>query len=143
MTTKEMKSLDFGNGVVYELVDAVARSNVSNKADASVVTTQTVNTLSSGTINLVEDVAIYKHTPATATTYSFNTSNLSLASNEAYTFELYISMSSSVYTLTFPSTLTWQGGEAPDLSEAGMYFFAFRTLDGGSHWIGNLQGVWS
>jgi hypothetical protein len=48
----------------------------------------------------------------------------------------------SVYTLTFPNSLTWQNGSAPDMSAIGTYFFAFRTVDGGSTWVGNLQGVW-
>ena len=84
---------------------------------------------------------MYKHTPSAATTYTFNTSNLSISSSVAYTFELYVNMS-TVYTLTFPSSLTWQDGETPDMSSTGTYFFAFRTIDGGSTWKGNLQGVW-
>ena len=51
-------------------------------------------------------------------------------------------MRSQVYSIVLPSTVSWQNGEMPDLSLTGLYFFVFRTLDGGQTWIGNLQGVW-
>ena len=102
---------------------------------------QAITTLSSGTVALSENCTIYKYTPSGATTFTFNTSNLNISSAVAYTFELYVIMN-NVYTLTFPGTLTWQGGSAPDMSSAGKYYFAFRTVDGGSTWVGNLQGTW-
>ena len=57
------------------------------------------------------------------------------------TFELIIVMR-TVQSLTFPSEVVWLDANAPDLSETGVYFLAFRTLDNGNHWAGNLQGKW-
>ena len=53
-------------------------------------------------------------------------------------------MLSSAYTLDFATSVNvvWQDGETPDLSSTGIYFFAFRTIDGGTTWCGNLQGRW-
>ena len=116
-------------------------SAISNKADSSIITTQSITTLNSGTINLTHNTVIYKHTPSANTTYTFNKTNLTISSSLAYTFELYIVMS-TLKTLTFPASLVWQGGTTPDMSKTGTYFFAFRTVDGGTTWLGNLQGVW-
>lgn len=110
-----------------------------NKLD-KVSTLQNIEILSSGTITL-SNKSIYKHTTSAATTFTFSTTNLGLTSNSAYTFELVITMS-SVVALTFPASVTWQDDEEPDLSNTGTYFFAFRTIDGGSTWKGSLQGVW-
>lgn len=116
-------------------------NSIINLVESKVIN-QPIQTLSNGTISLVNKQTIYKITPSAATTFSFSTSNLSLSSSKAYTFELCVVMS-SVYSLTFPSSVTWQDGETPDLSEAGIYFLVFRTIDGGTNWLGNLQGRWS
>lgn len=116
-----------------------ALNNNWDKID-KVGTLQNIEILSSGTINL-SNKSIYAHTASAATTYTFSTTNLGLTSNSAYTFELVIIMSSAV-ALTFPASVTWQDDEEPDLSNTGTYFFAFRTIDGGSTWKGSLQGVW-
>jgi len=130
-----------GTAPVNGTAVASALSNLSF-APISSITTQDITTLNSGTIALTSGVAIYKHTPSAATTYSFSTSNLSLTSSVAYTFELLVIMTSTAYTLTFPASLTWQDGSAPDLSATGTYYFAFRTVNAGTNWIGNLQGKW-
>lgn len=116
-------------------------SSLSNKADKSVETTQNIETLSSGTITLAHDKSIYKITPSAATTFTFTTTGLSLTSSISYTFELCVNMSTA-YTLTFPASVTWQDGTAPDLSATGVYFLVFRTIDSGTTWYGNLQGKW-
>lgn len=95
----------------------------------------------SSAITLQKDKVIYKYTPSGTTTFSFSTTNLALINNtEAYTFELLVPMS-TVYTLSF-SNVSWQNNETPDMSDTGTYWFAFRTTNAGSSWIGNLQGRW-
>ena len=116
-------------------------NTIINLAESKVIN-QPIQVLSNGTIALENKQTIYKITPSAATTFTFNASSLSLSSSKAYTFELCVVMS-TVYSLTFPSSLVWQDGEAPDLSEAGTYFLAFRTIDGGTTWLGNLQGKWN
>lgn len=89
--------------------------------------------------------SIYKITIASNTTFVFP-SNLVLPVRDvnfgSVTFELYIDMSSTVYSLTFPSSVSWQDGQTPDLSTTGKYFLVFRTFDNGTTWFGNLQGKW-
>ena len=108
---------------------------------AGIQTLQNIqNNGASGALSLSDKYSLYKVTPTGATTISFGGS-VSATSSIAYTFELCIDMSSSAKAITWPS-VTWQGNEAPDLSEAGVYFFAFRTINGGTTWYGNLQGKW-
>lgn len=115
-------------------------AEINSKASKAVETTQNVQT-TTGTIALESDKSIYSITPSENTTFTFDTTNLSISSAVAYTFELYVNMSTA-YSLTFPASVTWQDGTAPDLSSTGTYFLVFRTIDGGTTWLGNLQGVW-
>ena len=116
-------------------------SAISGKADKSIETTQNIQT-TTGTISLASNKSIYSITPSANTTFTFDTTNLSISSTVAYTFELYVNMSSTAYSLTFPASVTWQDNETPDLSATGKYFLVFRTIDGGTTWLGNLQGAW-
>jgi hypothetical protein len=96
----------------------------------------------SQTITLTNDAVIYKLTPTgNISSMSFSLSSTGASSALAYTFELCLVMS-TVRTIVWPTNLTWQDGELPDLSSTGTYFFAFRTIDGGSTWLGNSQGKW-
>lgn len=106
-------------------------------------TIQEITTLSAGVsvnVALDDNKSIFKITPNQATTFTF-TNSTTASLSKTYTFELYIDMP-TVYALTFPSSVTWQDNELPSLEETGTYFLAFRTVDGGSNWIGNLQGRW-
>lgn len=103
---------------------------------------QPLTMLSNGTIALENKPTIYKITPLANTTFTFSTTNLTLANTKSYTFELCVDMSTA-YSLTFPASVAWQDGETPDLSEAGTYFLVFRSIDGGTTWLGNLQGKWN
>lgn len=110
-------------------------------ANASgVQTIQGIATLSSGAITLTDANSLYVIQPSSATTFTFSNSTTA-SSTKAYTFELCIKMT-TVYAISWPSSVTWQDGEIPDLSSTGTYFLAFRTIDGGSTWLGNLQGKW-
>jgi hypothetical protein len=115
--------------------------DITNKADTSIQTIQDIVTLSSGAITLNSAKSIYSLTPSSATTFSFTIPSGTIGTNQALTFELYINMQTA-YSLTFPSSVSWQDGQAPDLSATGKYFLVFRTMDNGSTWLGNLQGVW-
>ena len=124
-------------------LDSIGEARFTNLQNAigSVETTQNITTLSDGTITLANNSSIYKITPAGATTFTFSTVGLNLTSAISYTFELCVNMTTA-YALTFPNSVTWQDGTAPDLSNTGLYFLVFRTIDAGTTWIGNLQGVW-
>jgi hypothetical protein len=111
------------------------------KANTNIQTLQDVQTLSSGAITLNSSKSIYSLTPSSAVTFSFTVPSGTIGANQALTFELYINMQTA-YSLTFPASVSWQDGETPDLSATGKYFLVFRTMDNGTTWLGNLQGVW-
>lgn len=119
-----------------------SHQDISGKADKSVETIQNIVTVTGGTVNLVSDKVLYSSTPTGSTTYTFTLPSGTVTGTQAFTFELYVNMSTTAYSLTFPNSVTWQGGTAPDMSSTGKYFLAFRTMDGGTTWLGNLQGVW-
>jgi hypothetical protein len=98
---------------------------------------------SSFTLNLSGDITIYKTALTAATTISSFVLPTTPSGSDVATFELAVTMPSTVYTLNFP-TVSWLGGSAPDMSTSSCtYLFAFRTMDAGSTWIGNLQGTWA
>lgn len=111
-----------------------------NELSNNILTSLDIIDCNSSDIPLQRSKALYRYTPTGTTTFSFNTSNLNLQLNEAYTFELLVPMS-TVRTLSF-TNVTWNLNEIPDLSSPGTYYFAFRTINQGSSWIGNLQGRW-
>lgn len=100
-----------------------------------------INTLSNGTISLSYSKPLHKRVVSANTTFTFSTTNLTLSSSVAYTFELVVTMSTA-YSLTFPNSVSWQDGETPDMSATGTYYFAFRTIDAGTTWHGSLEGKW-
>lgn len=93
-----------------------------------------------GTINLTDDCSIYLSSPTGNITYTFNTSGLTFLSSRIVTFELLITLPSTSITCTFP-TIKWLDGNEPTLTAGALNLLAFRTIDGGTTWIGNLQGV--
>ena len=139
-------SADVTAALGYTPISAVTSNMITSAlgftpANASgVQTVQDMTTLSSGTITLTDANSLYVRQPSAATTVTFSNST-SASSTKAYTFELCIKMT-TVYAISWPSSVTWQDGEIPDLSSTGTYFLAFRTIDGGSTWLGNLQGKW-
>ena len=80
---------------------------------------------------------VFVHTPSGNRTYSITNA----VNGQAHSFTLIINMGSTVRTLTFPSSIKWQGGEIPDLSTASKtYVLTFMTIDGGTTWLGMFGG---
>lgn len=91
---------------------------------------------SGGSINLSLG-NVFVHTPSGNRTYSISNA----VSGQAHSFTLIINMGSTVRTLTFPSSVKWQGGEIPDMSETNKtYVLTFVSVDGGSNWLGMFGG---
>lgn len=162
-SASELNILDGATLTTTELnyVDGVTsaiQTQLNNKASNEVQTIQTVTTVpatgtDAGVVPLSLTSSMYKLTPSSNPTISFNRANIknTISSDNIYTFELCIDTTSAARTITFgnsttgdkQTTITWQDGEAPDLSEAGVYFLAFRNIAGSSTWLGNLQGKWN
>ncbi len=80
---------------------------------------------------------VFVHTPSGNRTYSITNA----VSGQAHSFTLIINMGSTVRTLTFPSSVKWQGGEIPDLTTANKtYVLTFLTINGGTTWLGMFGG---
>lgn len=113
----------------------------SNKADK--LYQQVISIPNSNIITLREDAVIYTKDVSSNTTFVFDTSNLT-KQTDFITFELRVNMTTAS-SITFPSNVVWANGEAPDLSQTGHYFFAFRTFPssfGLDYWFASLQGKW-
>ena len=98
--------------------------------------TEKLTTLASGAIDLTTG-NVFTHTLSGNTTYSITNA----VSGVAHSFTLIITQTSTVSTLTFPTSVKWQGGEIPDMSTASKtYVLTFMTVDGGTTWLGMFGG---
>jgi hypothetical protein len=89
------------------------------------------------TCNL-EDGNIHTITLNAATTFAFSNPP---ASGKAGSLTLIINQGTTAYAVTWPSSVDWSGGSAPDLSTVSTdYVLTFLTLDGGTTWRGWLSG---
>ena len=97
--------------------------------------------LQSSTVTLLDNVTIYKYTVSANTTFTFSTASL-VRTDGALTFELYIVMPSTVYTITFPNNVSWLNGDVPSMSTPSRTdMIVFRSLDGGTTWLGSKEGA--
>ena len=82
---------------------------------------------------------VFQHTPYRDIAYTIT--NTDPLSGRAHSFTLIVNMGSTVRTLTFPSSVKWQGREIPDLTTASKtYVLTFMTVDGGTNWLGMFGG---
>ena len=42
------------------------------------------------------------------------------------------------YAVTWPNSVSWNGGNEPELAEEGVNILTFTTLDGGTHWYAGM-----
>ena len=103
---------------------------------------QTLSVMSGVSVDLNDNISIYRKETAQNITLTFNGNALTKKQN-VITFELYLILTADGLTITCPSTVIWLSGEAPDTSKTQKYLFAFRSFDSGATWIGNLQGVYA
>lgn len=135
--TSEVKGYFNGTwqDVSYECVDTIDDTATVETIPSTKAVKDYVDSLSTGPAmkneataeNIVfkKDISIYKIELTTATTFTFDWSQLD--SEICYTFELWVSMSTPV-TLTFPSDVAWLNDEVPDMSEASTYCIVVRKL---------------
>lgn len=72
------------------------------------------------------------------TTFTFSYAGVNLTTNDAYGFTLKIT-AGGTHTLTWPGTVDWPDGIAPDAPASGETdIYVFYTVDGGSNWYGAL-----
>lgn len=103
---------------------------------------QKQQTATTNTIVLKDNIVSYNKTITANATLSFDISNLSQASTDIITFELKLTMGSTLRTVNF-SNVTWLNGNTPSMPSTNKnYLFVFRSYDGGTSWVGNIQGYY-
>jgi len=74
-----------------------------------------------------------------ATTFAFSSPP---GSGTAFSFTLFLTQHSSAVAITWPNTVDWAGGSAPDAAGANeLQAYAFFTRDGGTTYYGFLGGT--
>ena len=74
-----------------------------------------------------------------ATTFAFSNPP---GSGTAFSFTLFLTQHSSAVAITWPNTVDWAGGSAPDAAGANeLQAYAFFTRDGGTTYYGFLGGT--
>jgi len=61
-------------------------------------------------------------------------------SGDAGSFTLIVTEDASP-SITWPASVDWAGGDAPDLTTSGVDIFTFVTVDGGTTWYGFAAGL--
>lgn len=98
---------------------------------------QRLRTVENGIIKAEDEKIIGWAQAAAETTFSFDMSAVSKnEADDVVTLELYVNMPTPV-TIHWPAGVNWPDNEAPDMSEAGLYLFAFRRIK--SVWEGSLN----
>ena len=97
---------------------------------------ETVGTITTGTIDLSTG-NVFADAPASSPTYVFSNPP---ASGTAYGFTLKVTPSATV-TITWPASVDWPAGTAPDSPASGETdVFVFYTQDGGTTYYGVQSG---
>jgi hypothetical protein len=141
ITTAELNYLDIatlGTSEASKVVTADANGVVI--FDAGVVEDETAitSTSNAATINC-RDGNVFTHVLTENVTYTFSNPP---ASGRAFGFTLKVVQDSTARTITWPTSVDWAGGEAPDAPASNeVNIYAFITHDGGTTWYGFLAGA--
>lgn len=96
---------------------------------------------STGDVELVETSTVYNVKPTSATTITFNTSNLNFIDTKYVTFMLVLDMTDGLQTITWPSNVQW-GNISPTMTANVKYMFSFTKPAGENVWIGSQMFSW-
>jgi len=141
VTTAELNRNDItllGTSEASKVVTADANGVVI--FDAGVVEDETAitSTSNAATINC-RDGNVFTHELTENVTYTFSNPP---ASGRAFGFTLKIVQDSTARTITWPASVDWAGGSAPDAPASNeVNIYAFITHDGGTTWYGFLAGA--
>jgi len=97
---------------------------------------ETVGDICTGTLDLSSG-NVFSDAPSANVTYVFSNPP---ATGSAYGFTLKVTPSATV-TITWPASVDWAGGTAPDAPASGATnVYSFYTQDGGTTYYGFLAG---
>jgi len=142
-STAEINYLDvttLGTSQASKVVTADANGNIKLQEEVQAVCyLETAVSIPSTTIDCDEGNLFYK-TISANTTFTFDYSGVNLTTDDAYAFTLILTVSGT-RTVTWPASVDWAGGSAPDAPASGETdVYVFITRDGGTTWYGFRAG---
>lgn len=144
-TTAELNYLDIttlGTSQASKAVTADSNGNI-NLAEEVQATAyiETVVALSGTTPTVdCDEGNSFTLTTSGNTTFTFDYSGVNLTTNDSYGFTLKVT-AGGTHNLTWPASVDWAGGTAPDAPASGETdVFVFYTVDGGTNWYGFQAG---
>lgn len=145
ITTSELNYLDIttlGTSEAGKAVTADANGNVILAEEVQATAyIETVVALSGTTPTVdCDEGNSFTLTTSGNTTFTFDYSGINLTTNDSYGFTLKAT-AGGTHTLTWPASVEWPGGTAPDAPASGETdVFVFYTNDGGTNWYGFQSG---
>ena len=143
-TTAELNYNDIttlGTSQASKVVTADANGVVTFDSGITEEFTAVTSSGNSATVNS-RDGTVFSHTLTENTTFTFSNP---ASSGKASGFSLKIvqDASGSGFTVTWPSSVDWSGGNAPSLTDTASAVdqFVFYTHDGGVTWYGFVAGA--
>lgn len=142
-TTSKLNYVDvttLGTSEASKAVTADANGNVIFAEELQATCyLETAVSVASTTIDCDEGNLFYK-TISANTTFTFDYSGVNLTTDDAYAFTLILTVSGT-RTVTWPASVDWAGGSAPDAPASGETdVLVFVTRDGGTTWYGFQAG---
>src|SRR6056297_1504910 len=131
-----------GTSEASKVVTADANGNVKLQEEIQAVAyLETVVALSGTTPTVDCDEAnTFTLTTSGNTTFTFDYSGVNLTTDDSYGFTLKVT-AGGTHTLSWPASVDWPGGSAPDAPASGETdVFVFFTTDGGTTWYGFQAG---
>jgi len=136
------KGNDGGSAITALTLDMSAAGAATFNSSIKPLTYQETYVASSAastvTLNLATGTS-FSLTMDQATTFAFSNPP---GSGTAFSFTLFLTQHSTAVTITWPNTVDWAGGSAPDAAAANaVQAYAFFTRDGGTTYYGFLGGT--
>lgn len=145
VTTAEINYNDIstlGTSEASKVVTADANGNVKLQEELQVTSYLETVVALSGTTPTVDcdEGNSFTLTTSGNTTFTFDYAGVDLTTDDSYGFTLRVT-AGGTHTLTWPASVDWPGGTAPDAPASGETdVFVFYTTDGGTNWYGFQAG---
>jgi len=145
VTTAEINYNDIaalGTSEASKVVTADANGNIKLSEEVQATAyLETVVALSGTSVTVDCDEAnTFTLTTSGNTTFTFDYSGVNLTTDDSYGFTLKVT-AGGTHTLTWPASVDWPGGSAPDApADTETDVFVFFTTDGGTNWYGFQAG---
>ena len=137
-TTDGAVELRYNNGI--KLATTATGATITGAVKPTTYQETYVASSAASTVTLdLATATSFSLTMGQATTFAFSNPP---SSGTAFSFTLFLTQHSSAVAITWPNTVDWAGGSAPDAAGANeLQAYAFFTRDGGTTYYGFLGGT--